>query len=72
MIADPACAERGCPCYDPREGPGVLMTKKREWQNLTEEEIGDEFVRFEVGSGYFHRYELAVRAIEAKLKKKNA
>ena len=25
MIADKGCAERGCPCYDAREGPGVQL-----------------------------------------------
>ena len=38
---------------------------------LTAEEIGDEYVRFEVSKGGFNRFEYAVRAIEAKLKEKN-
>jgi hypothetical protein len=37
---------------------------------LTEEEIGDEYVRFEVKGG-FNRFEYAVRAIESKLKEVN-
>ena len=41
------------------------------WVGLTEEEIGDEYVRFEVAKGGFNRFEYAARAIEAKLKEKN-
>ena len=44
---------------------------QRTWVGLTEEEIGDEYVRFEVAKGGFNRFEYAVRAIEAKLKEKN-
>jgi len=44
---------------------------QRTWVGLTEEEIGDEYVRFEVSKGGFNRFEYAVRAIEAKLKEKN-
>jgi len=44
---------------------------KRTWVRLTNEEIGDEYVRFEVSKGGFNRFEYAVRAIEAKLKEKN-
>jgi hypothetical protein len=43
----------------------------KEWVGLTDEEIGDEYVRFEVSNGGFNRFEYAVRAIEAKLKEKN-
>jgi len=44
---------------------------KRKWVGLTEEEIGDEYVRFDVPKGGFNRFEYAVRATEAKLKEKN-
>ena len=44
---------------------------QRTWVGLTDEEIGDEYVRFEVSKGGFNRFEYAVRAIEAKLKEKN-
>ena len=37
MIADKACAERGCACHDDRDGPGVEMVRK-EWVGLTHEE----------------------------------
>ena len=68
MIADQACAERGCACHDYREGPGVEMVR-REWQGLTDEEINEVLggdIRDEPSG------ELKfVRAIEAKLKEKN-
>jgi hypothetical protein len=44
---------------------------QRTWVGLTDEEIGDEYVRFEVSKSGFNRFEYAVRAIEAKLKEKN-
>jgi len=43
---------------------------KRTWVGLTDEDIGDEFVRFQIQGG-FNRFEYAVKAIEAKLKEKN-
>jgi hypothetical protein len=37
MIADKACYERGCACYDPRvDSDGVEVVEKREWVGLTE------------------------------------
>lgn len=59
MIADKGCAERGCACYDSREGPGVELVRK-EWVGLTEEEIWETPTLSEFA-----------RAIEAKLKEKN-
>jgi pyruvate/2-oxoglutarate dehydrogenase complex dihydrolipoamide dehydrogenase (E3) component len=44
---------------------------QRTWVGLTGEEIGDEYVRFEVSKGGFNRFEYAALAIEAKLKQKN-
>jgi len=44
---------------------------QRTWVGLTEEEIGDEYVRFDVAKGGFNRFEYAVRAIESKLKELN-
>lgn len=49
---------------------GKLLAQ-RTWVGLTDEEIGDEYVRFEVSKGGFNRFEYAVRAIEAKLKELN-
>jgi hypothetical protein len=67
MIVDKACFERGCACYDDRvDGPGVEVVKK-EWVGLTDEEIADEFYKFEAAGAW---YQFA-HAIEAKLKEKN-
>ena len=43
---------------------------KRTWVGLTDEDIGDEFVRFQIQGG-FNQFEYAVKAIEAKLKERN-
>jgi len=43
---------------------------QRTWVGLTDTDIGDEYVRFQIQGG-FNRFEYAVRAIEAKLKEKN-
>jgi hypothetical protein len=32
MIADEGCAERGCPAHDHRDGPGVQMYTKDEYE----------------------------------------
>lgn len=58
--------EKGNKCQYERYSP------QRTWVGLTDEEIGDEYVRFEVSKGGFNRFEYAVKAIEAKLKEKNA
>jgi hypothetical protein len=52
-----------CPLY--------TSPPQRTWVGLIDEDIGDEYVRFEVPKGGFNRFEYAVRAIEAKLKEKN-
>ena len=43
---------------------------QRTWEGLTDDEIGDEYVRFEIQSG-FNRFEYAVKALQAKIKEKN-
>lgn len=47
------------------------MFAQRTWVGLDDSDIGDEYVRFEIQGG-FNRFEYAVRAIEAKLKQRNA
>lgn len=64
MIANPACAERGCACHDYRDGSGVEMMR-REWVGLTDEEIDTWKI---VGHESLREF---VRAIESKLKEKN-
>jgi hypothetical protein len=51
--------------------PKPFPLPERKWVGLTDEEIGDEYVRFEVAKSGFNRFEYAVRAIEAKLKERN-
>ena len=51
-------------------GYTVPLYRQRTWIGLTDEDIGDEFVRFQIQGG-FNRFEYAVKAIEAKLKEKN-
>ena len=53
------------------EEPFYTSPPQRQWVGLTDEEIGDEYVRFEVAKGGFTNFEYATRAIEAKLKEKN-
>lgn len=65
MIADQACAERGCACHDYRDGPGVEMVR-REWQGLTDEEVAELVYRCD-----YDEYVELVKATEAKLKEKN-
>jgi len=65
-IIDRGCWERGCACYDSRVADETVdVVEKREWVNLTSEEIGEIY-----RVGWANNMELA-RAIEAKLKEKN-
>ena len=48
----------------------LSVRSQRTWAGLTDEDIGDEFVRFQIQGG-FNQFEYAVKAIEAKLKEKN-
>lgn len=59
-ILDRACWERGCPCFDPKEGEGVEVIRK-EWVGLTEDE--KQFFKAMGFSG--------IDIVEAKLKEKN-
>jgi hypothetical protein len=65
-IIDRGCWERGCACYDSRVADETVdVVEKREWVNLTSEEIGEIY-----RVGWANNMELA-RAIEAKLREKN-
>jgi len=68
MIADKACYERGCPCYDPREGEGVEVVERREWVGLTADER--EQVQIESYGKVPHHVAL-IAAVEKLLKEKN-
>jgi len=39
MIVDKACAERGCPCYDSRDGEEGVEMMRKEWVMLTTDEV---------------------------------
>lgn len=64
MIANPACAERGCACHDYRDGSGVEMMR-RECVGLTDEEMHECWDSPLTPLGMKH-----ARMIEAKLKEK--
>ena len=49
----------------------LSVRSQRTWVGLSDEDIGDEYVRFEIQGG-FNRFEYAVKAIEAKIKDKNS
>ena len=67
MIVNQDCWERGCACYDSRvDGPGVEVMK-RPWVGLTDAEI--KAIAFDTRYGGLVE---TTRAIEAKLKEKNA
>ena len=58
-------------CVINKDNPPLYTTPpQRTWVGLTDEDIGDEFVRFQI-QGRFNQFEYAVKAIEAKLKEKN-
>lgn len=41
-LMNKACWERGCPCYDARDGDEyVEVVEKKEWVGLTEAEIDE-------------------------------
>ncbi len=56
--------------WDERATKALANPPQRTWVGLTDEDIGDEYVRFEIQGG-FNKFEYAVKAIEAKLKEKN-
>jgi hypothetical protein len=69
MIADKACAERGCACYDSRvDKDGVQMVPQREWVGLTDEEIAEGIKQSWVTEQAFQS---AAWWAEERLKEKN-
>ena len=66
LTLDRGCRERGCIAYDERDGDGVTVSI-REWVGLTDEEVHDI-----VWSLPYEPSQEHIRAIEAKLKEKNA
>jgi hypothetical protein len=70
-ILDKACWDRGCPCYDPREGEGVEVVRK-EWVDLTDEDIDayalEEGVTGNKAPSWLVKY---ARGIESIVKERN-
>ena len=70
MIADKACYERGCPCYDPREGEGVEVVEKREWVGLTDEYLDELMMNYGYDADDESMREM-LRDMESKLRQEN-
>ena len=68
LTLDRGCRERGCIAYDERDGDGVTVSI-REWVGLTDEEVAE--LRLKTFDAIATNHEV-YRAIEAKLKEKNA
>jgi len=68
LTLDRGCRERGCVAYDERDGDGVTVSI-REWVGLTDEEVAE--LRLKTFDAIATNHEV-YRAIEAKLKEKNA
>lgn len=66
MIADKACYERGCACYDSRDGDGVEVMRK-EWVGLTLADK-EEYLALDFGGNRLDAMDWAAR----RLKEKNA
>ncbi len=63
-IIDKACYERGCACYDSRDGEeGIEVVAKREWVGLTQNQINSLCEMSEIAA--------AVIATELLLKENN-
>jgi hypothetical protein len=66
MKINTGCWVDGCKRFDPEDEDGVCIRKDRDWMSLTDDEINEIAVKDE------HEILSFARAIEAKLKEKNA
>jgi hypothetical protein len=67
LLVDAACAERGCACYDDRDGTTpVEMVPKKEWVGLTLADK-EEYLALDFGGNRLDAMDWAAR----KLKEKN-
>lgn len=67
-LMDKACWERGCACFDARDGDEfVEVVEKKEWVGLTDDEIEKDAGNFTEYEGFAHGAYWA----EAKLKERN-
>jgi hypothetical protein len=72
MLIDRACFERGCACYDSRDGEEAVEVVRKGWVELTDAEIKSarDFVGFSYEIGEELHY--FARHLETKLKEKNS
>jgi hypothetical protein len=66
MRINTGCWVDGCKCFDPNDEDGVGIKRDREWKTLTDSEVDTIAVSGD------HEILSFARAIEAKLKEKNA
>jgi hypothetical protein len=66
MLIDKACFERGCACYDDRLDKDAVEVVRKEWVDLTDDEIAEA-----VGDPLDMVYLQDFRKVLAKAKEKN-
>ena len=66
MLIDKACFERGCACYDDRLDKDAVEVARKEWVDLTDDEIAEA-----VGDPLDMVYLQDFRKVLAKAKEKN-
>lgn len=66
MLIDKACFERGCACYDDRLDKDAVEVFRKEWVDLTDDEIAEA-----VGDPLDMVYLQDFRKVLAKAKEKN-
>jgi hypothetical protein len=66
MLIDKACFERGCACYDDRLDKDAVEVVRKEWVDLTDDEIAEA-----VGAPLDMVYLQDFRKVLAKAKEKN-
>ncbi len=66
MRINTGCWVDGCKCFDSEDEDGVEIKRCREWVGLTDDEIDS------IAVGDDHEILTFARAIEAKLREKNA
>ena len=75
MKINTGCWVNGCKCFNPNDEDGVWIKKDRDWVELTDEEVSQMEKDYLWGGKEFNAelgYWAVYRAIEAKLKEKNA
>lgn len=65
MLIDKDCFERGCACYDVRNGDEPVEVVRKGWVELTDEEYDELLLSGDWGGSL-------IQATQAKLKEKNS